>query len=227
MKLGVLFSGGKDSVYSAYFFKKKGYDISCLITLESINKDSYMFHTPSINKTKYQAKEMRIPHLIKKTKGEKEEELKDLEKIISLAIKKYKIQGIVTGAVLSVYQSSRIKNICDKLGIGCLNPLWGKDELNYLKELLKNNFEIMIVSVAAYPLNPSWLGRIIDNNFIKEIKELKNKYSVSPAGEGGEFETFVINCPMFKKRLKIKKTSIKGKDYSWKMEFKIIEKNKN
>ncbi len=203
MKLGILFSGGKDSAYAAYLAKKQGHELKCLITIISKNPESYMFHTPSIKKTKYQAKAMDIPVIFQKTKGIKEEELQDLEKAIKLAIKKYKIQGIVTGALQSVYQTSRIKKICEKLNIICLNLLWEKNRFQYLNELIKNNFKVIITSVSAYPLDESWLGREINEEFIRNIKEFNDKYKIHPAGEGGEFETFVIGCPLFKKRIKI------------------------
>jgi len=204
MKLAVLFSGGKDSTYSAYLAKQAGNELVCLISVLSKNKASYMFHTPSIRKTKAQARVMELPLIIQRTKGKKEEELKDLEKIIAKAKKKYKINGIVTGALHSVYQASRIQKICDKLNLKCFNPLWQKNEIEYLNELIKNKFKIIITAVAAYPLDKSWLGREIDKKFIEEVKQLKQKYKIHPAGEGGEFETFVLNCPLFKKELKIK-----------------------
>jgi len=204
MKLGILFSGGKDSVYSAYLAKKSGHELTCLISLVSENKESYMFHTPSISKTEKQSEAMRIPIIVQKTKGEKEKELKDLEKAIKIAIKKYNIEGIVTGAIQSVYQSSRIQKICNKLKIECFNPLWQINEEKYLDDLLKNKFEIIITGVFAYPLDEKWLGKQIDKKFVKEIKELNKKYKISMIGEGGEFETFVVDCPLFSKKLKIK-----------------------
>ena len=204
MKLGVLFSGGKDSVYSAYLAKKAGHEIACFISIFSKNKESYMFHTPSINKTKYQAEAMNTPLIIQETKGEKETELKDLETAIKKAKKHYKIQGIVTGAIASVYQATRIQKICDKLDLECFNPLWQKNEIKYLEELIKNKFKIIITGVFAYPLDQSWLGRLIDRKFLQDIKKLKEKYKIHAAGEGGEFETFVLNCPLFKKELKLK-----------------------
>ena len=203
-KCAVLFSGGKDSCYSAWLAKKKGYKIACLISIFSKNKESYMFHTPSIKKTKQQAKVMGLPLIVQKTKGEKEEELKDLEKAIKKAKEKYKIETIVTGAIKSVYQKSRIENICRKLNLQCSNPLWHKDEIEYLNDLIKNNFKVIITGVFAYPLESSWLGRIIDNKFIGEVQILNKKYKIHPAGEGGEFETFVFDCPLFEKGLKIK-----------------------
>ncbi|MBU4308758.1 MAG: diphthine--ammonia ligase [Nanoarchaeota archaeon] len=222
MKTAILFSGGKDSVYSAYLAKQAGHKLTCLITIISKNKESYMFHTPSIKKTKAQAKVMKISLLVQKTKGKKEDELKDLEKVISRAKKKYKIEGIVTGALHSVYQASRIQKICDKLNLKCFNPLWQKDELKYLNELIKNKFEVIIIAVAAYPLDKTWLGKKINKNFIQEVTELKEKYKIHPAGEGGEFETFVLNCPLFQKSLKIKSfKDFKKGEHAWIREIKV------
>jgi diphthine-ammonia ligase len=221
MRLGILFSGGKDSVYSAYLAKQE-HELVCLISVLSENPESYMFHTPSIKRTEQQAKVMNLPIIIQKTKGKKEKELNDLEKAIKIAVKKYKIEGIVTGAIQSVYQSSRIQKICNKLNIECFNPLWQKDEFEYLNDLIKNKFKVMITAVAAYPLDKSWLGKKIDKKFIKEITELNKKYKIHIAGEGGEFETFVLNCPLFEKELKIKSfKDIKEGENAWRREIKV------
>jgi diphthine-ammonia ligase len=219
MRLGVLFSGGKDSTYAAWLAKKEGCRISCLISLWSKNKDSFMFHTPAIELTKKQAECMEIPFVVQETFGEKEEELKDLEKAIKLAIKKYKIQGIVTGAVESVYQASRVQKICNKLKIECFNPLWQKNQIEILEDLIKNKFEVIISGVAAYPLDKKWIGRKIDKKFIEEIKVLAEKYKINPAGEGGEFESLVVNCPLFKEKLEGDIKDIVGVDNSWRAVF--------
>ncbi len=220
MKLGVLFSGGKDSTYASYLAGKEN-ELTCLISLFSENQESYMFHTPNIKLVEKQAQKMNLPILIEKTKGVKEIELKDLENAIKKAKKEFKIQGIVTGALHSEYQASRVKKICGKLKLKCINPLWHKDEISYLRELIENKFKIIIVGVFAYPLDESWLGREIDNSFITDVKELKEKYKIHPAGEGGEFETFVLNCPLFKKPLKITDKKISGGKNSWKMEIEV------
>lgn len=221
MRAAILFSGGKDSSYSAYLSKKAGYELICLITIYSQNPDSYMFHTPSIDKTKKQAEVMNIPLITDKTKGEKEIELKDLERAITKAKDKYKIDTLVTGALHSDYQAKRIQKICEKLKIKCFNPLWHKDEIEYLNELVDNKFKIIITGVAAYPLNESWLGREINKEFINEITELKEKYKIHPAGEGGEFETFVLDCPLFEKGLKVKDKKISGEGNAWRMEVEV------
>ena len=221
MKLGVLFSGGKDSTMATWLAKKAGHEISCLITLHSENPDSYMFHTPSIKRTEKQAAVMGLPSITKDTKGIKEEELKDLEDVIKTAIKKYGIQGIVTGALHSDYQASRIQKICDKLKIECINPLWHKDEFQYLQDIIKNKFKVIIIGVSAYPLSASWLGRVIDEKFIADVTKIHEKYKIHVAGEGGEFESFVLDCPMFKRPLKVTGADFTGEDNSWKMEIEV------
>ena len=221
MKLGALFCGGKDSTFAAYLAKKEGYEISCLVSLISENKESFMFHTPSVDKTKNQARVMGIPIILQQTTGKKEFELADLKKAIKKAIKKHKIDGIVTGAVESVYQASRIQKICNELNIECFNPLWQKNQFELLEELIKNKFKIIITGVFAYPFDKSWLGRRIDENFIREIRKLNEKYKINPAGEGGEFESFVLWCPLFKKELKIKPLEINGSGNSWTMEIDV------
>lgn len=207
MKVGVLFSGGKDSVFAAFLAKRKGHQISCLMTMESQNSDSYMFHTPSIKMTEIQSNAMEIPIIFKETKGEKEKELKDLEKLVKKAKKDYGIQGVFTGAVESVYQSSRIKKICDDLELKCFNPLWKKNPEEYWEEIFKNNFKIIITGVASFGLGKEWLGRKINKNHYNELKKLQKKFLFHLSFEGGEAETFVLDCPLFKKKIKI----LKGK----------------
>ncbi|HDD70921.1 MAG TPA: diphthine--ammonia ligase [Candidatus Woesearchaeota archaeon] len=208
MRVGILFSGGKDSTFAAFLAKKNDYDISCLISVVSENPFSFMFHTPSISQISKQAESIGVPLIIEKTAGEKELELAALEKCIRTAVEKYSIEGVVTGAVESVYQASRIQKICNRLSIECFNPLWQKDQLELLDDLLKNGFDVIITGIAAFPLDESWLGRKIDRQFIGEVRSLSEKFKINPAGEGGEFESFVLDCPLFKRKLNVKDSRV-------------------
>ncbi len=202
MKYGILLSGGKDSVYAAYLASKDN-EISCAITIKSLNKESYMFHTPNIDLVKYQTESMEIPLIVAETQGVKEEELTDLKEAIAEAKEKYQLDGIVTGAVASVYQAERIQKICDELGLKCFNPLWQINQIQLLQELLENKFEVLIGGVFAYPFDETLLGKFIDEDIIAMLKDMQEKYKINPAGEGGEIETFVTDCPLFKKKIKI------------------------
>jgi len=221
MKLGILFSGGKDSCYAAYISKKEGYEIGCLITVASENKESYMFHTPSIKMVKKQAEVMGLPLIFFNTKGEKDKELLDLKKAIEEGIKKYNIKGVVSGAVESVYQSSNIQKICNELNMDCFNPLWKKNQYELLGEIIKNKFFVIITGVFAYPLNKNWLGRKIDEKFLQDIKELNEKYKINISGEGGEYESFVLNCGLFKRKLRIIGFKDYGEKNSWRRELLV------
>jgi len=164
---------------------------------------------------------MKIPLILQKTKGKKETELKDLQKAIKKAKKEYQIQGIVTGAVESIYQASRVQKICHKLGLECFNPLWQKDQIELLEDLVKEKFEVITIATAAYPLDQKFLGKKIDKKFLEEIKKLQKKYQINPAGEGGEYETFVLNSPMFEKKLNIKSFKDFGNEHSWRRELEL------
>jgi ABC transporter with metal-binding/Fe-S-binding domain ATP-binding protein len=207
MNTAVLFSGGKDSGL-ALMYALKHTTVKCLITIISESDESYMFHVPNIKLAEIQAKATGIPIIIQKTKGEKEVELKDLEKAIKKAIKNYKIEAVVTGAIESVYQASRVQTITNKLNIECFNPLWQKDQFELLQELIDNKFEIIIVGVFGEGLD-TLIGKKINSQTIEEIRKIHSKLKINPAGEGGEYESFILNAPYYKKRLTIKKSSIK------------------
>lgn len=201
-----LFSGGKDSLYAAYLAIKEGHEVVSLLSLESERDDSYMFHIPNINLTSFQAEALGIPLIKRKVRGEKEKEVDELHEIIGELIKKYKIEGIITGAIESNYQRERIQKIADYYGIYHYAPLWKINTLKYMEDLIKNEFKAVIVSVSALGLDESFLGAIINEEILDKLKNLNKKYGVHLAGEGGEYETFVIDSPIFTKKLKIEKS---------------------
>jgi len=202
MRLGVLFSGGKDSTLALHLAAEKE-EVTCLITVVSKNKESYMFHTPNIDVTELQAEALGLPLVSVITEGRKEEELSDLEKAITDAKSRFKIEGIVTGAVESVYQASRIQRICNRLDVFCFNPLWKHDQKVLLETLVDKKFLIIISGIFAYPLDEKWLGIPIDAQVISRLVEFQSQYGISPSGEGGEIETTVLDAPMFKKKIEI------------------------
>ncbi len=198
MKLAALISGGKDSIYSTYLASKE-HDISVLISMKSKNSESYMFHIPAIDIVKLQAESMNIPLIFKETDGVKEEELEDLKSALIEAKKKYGIGGIISGAILSTYQKTRIDDICKNLKLKSFAPLWQKDPNELWKSMLENKFKIIITGVAANGLTKEWLNKEINNKILEKISKLE----ISPIGEGGEFETLVLDCPMFDNKIEI------------------------
>ena len=203
MRVGVLFSGGKDSTYAAYLARQRGDEVACLITLSPVRSDSYMFHYPNIRWTAMQAQAMRLPQVTLETKGVKEDELVDLSKVIETAKRDYSIEGVYTGALASVYQKSRVERICDELGVKAVSPLWHIDQVTHLTDIVANHFEVIMTGVAALGLDESWLGRHLDEEAVRDLAGLHAKYGVNPGLEGGEGETFVLDCPLFDRRVEV------------------------
>jgi len=210
MRLGVLFSGGKDSTFALHLAKEKE-EVACLVTVVSKNKESYMFHTPNIDVTALQAQALELPLVSVVTEGKKEEELSDLEAAIVEAKEKFQIDGVVTGAIESVYQASRVQRICNHVDVWCFNPIWKYDQQVLLKTLVAKNFEILISGVFAYPLDEKWLGARLDPLVIARLVQFQGQYGISPSGEGGEIETTVLDAPMFRQRIKIVDYSTEAK----------------
>jgi len=202
MRLGVLFSGGKDSTLALHYSAEKE-EVVCLITIIPENKESFMFHTPNIEVSSLQAEALGLPQVKRATIGEKEKELSDLEDAIADAARMFQIEGVVTGAVESVYQAERVQRICNRLGLWCFNPLWKHDQKALLEELLEKRFNVIVSGVFAYPLDEKWLGKQIDTKLIGRLVDLQQKYGLSPAGEGGEIETTVLDAPLFKKKIEV------------------------
>jgi len=203
MKIAVLISSGKDSIFALHKAIKEWHEICCILFIESKNKDSWMFHTPNINIVEKQAECLELPFLKKVTEGEKEEELRDLKELITEAKEIYQIDGVVSGAIHSKYQWTRIDKICGDLNLVSIAPLWDYNQEDLVREIIENKFEMIIQSIAAEGLDESWLGKKLDINTLNDLIKINKKIGINIAGEGGEYESLVLDCPLFKKRIKI------------------------
>ncbi|MGV8169555.1 MAG: diphthine--ammonia ligase [Candidatus Nanoarchaeia archaeon] len=212
VRLAVLLSTGKDSCLAAQLMIEQNYSIECFITIESKNKDSYMYHGPNTQLAKLQAQAAEKPLILQTTSGEKEKELFELRKAIIAAIEKYHVEGIVTGALFSHYQRDRIEKICDELGLKCFSPMWHMLQEKELEVLLAKKIKFCIVKIAADGLTKEWLGKVITEKEISKLLELKEKIGFNVAGEGGEYESLVLDAPFFKKEIVLKKTRIEEED---------------
>lgn len=203
MHLAILFSGGKDSTFALYWAVQQGWDVRCLVSVMPTRADSWMFHTPNIQFVNYQAEALGLPLVAQATSGEKEKELNDLKKALQQAKKKYHVDGVVVGALASDYQQERVNRVCEDLQLKTYAPLWHKDQDRLLREMIDCGFEIIIQHIAAEGLSEKWLGRKLDQRCHDDLLILHKKFGMNPAGEGGEYESFVFDGPIFKKRIVI------------------------
>lgn len=201
MKLAALISGGKDSIFAIYRALQEGHEITDLVTIKPDNVDSYMFHSANIHLTEMIGEACGIPLTVQISKGEKEKELDDLK----TALCRVKVDGVAVGAIESGYQAQRVQRICDDLGIKMYAPLWHQDHEKLLLEMV-GCMDIRMVKVAAAGLDETWLGRRFDEKMVRELKALNKKYRIHIMGEGGEYETLVLDAPFYKKRINLLST---------------------
>ncbi len=208
MRIGVLFSGGKDSCFTTYYYQVQGWDVACLLSMRSANPDSFMFHTPNIGMVELQAQALGIPLLQAPTKGEKEAELDDLRRLLEQAQAKFALDGVAVGALWSDYQQERVNRVCAALGLKTFAPLWHKDQAALLREIIASGFDVRLSSMAAEGLKHEWLGRRFDEEFLKILMALNAKFGFHVGGEGGEYESIVLDGPNFMRRIRVEKAGI-------------------
>ncbi len=201
MKVAGLLSGGKDSVYASWLIHQGEHRVKHLVSVRSSNPESYMFHTINIGLTRLQAEAWELDYRETNTKGEKEKELADLKTLLS----GLDIEGVVSGAIASEYQRNRIDRIATDLGLTHFAPLWGKEREEILEEMLGCGMRVIFSAVAAHGLDQTWLGEPLNKRRVSMLRELGDKYGFDICGEGGEYETLVIDTPWFSKRIKVKK----------------------
>ncbi|MDR1819871.1 MAG: TIGR00289 family protein [Methanobrevibacter sp.] len=203
MNSAILFSGGKDSTMALYYSILNEDNVKYLFSMKSLNDESYMFHIPNINLSNLIAEALNIPILTVTTDGKKEDELNDLKKGL-VDLKNNGIEAVYSGAIFSTYQKTRIDNICEKIDLKSIAPLWHINPEEYMRNIVDLGFEVIITGVSAEGLGQSWLGREINHNTIDDLISIKeNVCDINLCFEGGEAETLVLNGPIFEKRIKI------------------------
>jgi diphthine-ammonia ligase len=200
MTVTALVSGGKDSIYSAYLADTQGWPVDELVTIAPENPDAMMFHTPNLELVGLQARAWRKAHRKLDVRGTGEAaELQALREAIDGD------RGpVVAGAIESSYQWARLLRVADAVGRRVYVPLWRKDPGRVVREEIAAGLDIRLVHLAAEPLTPDLLGRRLDVPLVDELERRGREVRpVHVAGEGGEFETLVVDAPFFSERIEI------------------------
>ena len=199
MRVSALLSGGKDSVYAVYLARQYGWEVADAIIIVPPSAESFMFHHPNARLASKIADAMGLNPIVVESSGDAEEELRPLEDVIA----RTSAPGILTGAIASDYQWSRINKVCEALGKRCFSPLWRKDQLRVLREEIAAGFDIWVVAVQAEGLGRDWLGAKLDETSLPQLESVARKHRLNVAGEGGEYETIVVGGPGFSRTLEI------------------------
>jgi diphthine-ammonia ligase len=228
MKLACLFSGGKDSTYAIHLAKKQGHDIVCLLSIFTKSEESHLLHHPNLKWTKLQSESMNIPQLtIHSNSDETNDELIVMEKLLQNAKEQFQIEGLVHGGIKSKFQKEKFETLCLKLNLVSIAPLWKTEPEKYMNELLDSDFHFMMITVSSDGLDEQWLGKLISKFDIKILNNLSDKFGFNLNFEGGEAETFVIDCPLFSNPIKINEFIKNWDGYRGRFEIVDAELNYN
>jgi len=198
MTVTALVSGGKDSIYSAYLADTQGWPVDELVTIVPEDPDAMMYHTPNLDMVALQARAWGKAHRTVPVRGTGEgPELAALQEAVD-----GERGPIVVGAIQSSYQWARVLRAADRAGRRVYAPLWRKDPARVVREEIAAGLDIRMVHLAAEPLSPDLLGRRLDLGLVDELeRRSRSVRSVNVAGEGGEFETLVVDAPFFAQKI--------------------------
>ena len=199
------------------------HDVAVLLSMVSKSDDSYMYHVPNIHLTRYAAEAIGIPLISRETSGKPPQENIDLKDALEDIKREYKIDGLCVGAVHSNYQYKIVSDACSKLNLRIYAPYWQRSHDELIMDAINAGFEIIIVSVAAEGLTEEWLGRRLDGASVEELRILNENYGIDIGGEGGEYETLVLDGPIFGKRICIVKSEKRWEKIRGEMVIKEVK----
>ena len=214
MKAVCLWSAGKDSCFAYYKAKQQGHNIISLFNFTEFDGANSLSHGLSAGIIHRQITATGLSFLQKPMP--KENYRNEFIALITQWKKEKDIEGIVFGDIYLQEHKEWIERACKESGVAPIFPLWGKDTAILINEIIEAGFKAIIVSVLKDSLGNIWLGRKIDNDFVKEIKGLGN---IDPCGEKGEFHTFVYDGPIFKKPVEFSIGGKISKDKHWFLEL--------
>jgi len=198
-KVFVSWSGGKDSALALYEIQnKKEYEIVSLFSTITKDYDRVTMHGVRRVLLEEQARAIGIPvHEVFIPKNVSNEEYNSIMEKEMIEAKKNGISSVVFGDIfLEDVRKYREENL-SKVSMKGIFPLWKRNSREIVMNFIKLGFKAIVVCVDSNALDKKFIGRIIDEKFLEELPE-----KVDPAGENGEYHTFVYDGPIFKKKVK-------------------------
>jgi len=228
MKLACLFSGGKDSTYAIHLAQNQGHDVVCLLSIFPKSEESHLLHHPNLRWTKLQSESMNIPQLTTSSNSDDTvDELNAMENLLQNAKDQFQIDGLVHGGIKSKFQKEKFETLCLKLNLVSVAPLWETEPKKYMNDLLDFDFNFIMISVSSDGLDEQWLGKLILKSDLEILNNLSDKFGFNLNFEGGESETFVLDCPLFSNPIKINKSVRYWDGYRGRFEIVDAELNYN
>lgn len=136
------------------------------------------------------------------------DEVEDLFALLQEVKERFpEVNAVCSGAILSTYQRNRVEFVCSRLGLTSLAFLWQREQHEVLTSMIDDELEAVLVKIASMGLKPRMLGRRL-GDLLGEFEDLHEQFEFHVCGEGGEYETVTLDCPLFKRRIVLDKTEV-------------------
>lgn len=227
MRTVALLSGGKDSLYNMFLATKDNHEIVAIANLKPKSSsgdelDSYMYQTVGHQAIETIAEALDKPLFrgditsVARNKDldytepkNGDDEVEHLYNLLQQIRDEHNIgfEAVCVGAIASSYQKSRVENVCKRMSLTMLAYLWDQDQDKLLQRMIDCNFDAILIKVACIGLTKNHIGKSIEA-MQEHLRYLHKKYDTNICGEGGEYETLVLDCPLYKRRLSIEDCEI-------------------
>ncbi|MBU1061442.1 MAG: diphthine--ammonia ligase [Candidatus Omnitrophica bacterium] len=197
---------------------EKGYRVQYLLNFISREYKRCCFHGIESRLLKLQTEATGIPLVQEEVSPDMQMYEKEFKEAV-LRLKDRGIRGMVFGDIYLEEHKSWVERVCKELGIEPIEPLWGTSTVKDVEDFIDLGFKAVVVSCKADIFNKEFIGRYVDRELLEELK----KKNICPCGENGEFHTFVVDGPIFKKRIEIVKSKTVLKEGFWKYWFLDIK----
>ena len=242
MKFLALISGGKDSVFNILKCIENGHELVALGNLyppEGKELDSYMYQSVGHEVIEQVAECLGKPLFRRPISGKPTDltleyseaehaadEVEDLFELIKTVLQQHPdIQGVSSGAIASTYQKNRVEHICNRLGLTSLAYLWDRDQPELLTEMVEKKMHSVLIKVACYGLDKQHLGKSLAE--MKDyLLELAKSHGVYCCGEGGEFESLTLDCPVYGKRIELEEVEVVTHDLAAEVYYLKVKKSR-
>ncbi|MDX1611975.1 MAG: diphthine--ammonia ligase [Candidatus Thermoplasmatota archaeon] len=201
MRFATLLSGGKDSCLAHHVAHQWGFEPTACIVVRPEDPESHMFHVPNLDLAAAQAEAMGTPLIEVTAPAGEGIETGILVDAFQAARDEHGAETIVSGAVASEYQRVRIERAAHQVDVKTHTPIWHKDPVAILDLLIEARFDVRFSAVAAWGMGEDWLGARLDQTRRDALVSLQERYRVHPGGEGGEYESLVLDAPLFQARI--------------------------
>jgi len=190
-RYALMWSGGKDSALALLRASARGLDVSCLVNFSDAESGRVRFHATRQELIRAQADALGI-ELRQRATAWSGYEAAFRDTLAALAGEGF--AGVVFGDIHLADVRAWYEDRVVAAGLEHVEPIWGEPSAALLREFVASGARAVITCCEEGKLDERWLGRVIDDDFVRDIATLP----VDPAGENGEYHSFVFAHPLFR-----------------------------